>query len=129
MSSPLLDRRIDFTLDAAHEAHEPPEARGARRDGVRLMVSRGEEDPIDTGFSSLASFLTAGDVLVVNASATINAAFRATLPDRTPVMLHYSGELPGGLSLVEVRAVVLWRGEHGSSDRLEVSTILPGGAR
>jgi S-adenosylmethionine:tRNA ribosyltransferase-isomerase len=69
------------------------------------MVSRGEEDPIDTGFGSLASFLTAGDVLVVNASGTINAAFSATLPDRTPVMLHYSGELPGGLSLVEVRAV------------------------
>ena len=28
-------------LDAAHEASEPPEARGLARDGVRLLVSPG----------------------------------------------------------------------------------------
>jgi hypothetical protein len=31
---------IDFTLPADREAHDPPEARGLPRDGVRLLVSR-----------------------------------------------------------------------------------------
>ena len=35
--------RCAFELDAAHEAHEPPEARGVRRDDVRLMVSHGDD--------------------------------------------------------------------------------------
>ena len=29
-----------FTLPAELEAHDPPEARGLARDGVRLLVSR-----------------------------------------------------------------------------------------
>ncbi len=31
---------IDFTLPAELEAHDPPEARGLARDGVRMLVSR-----------------------------------------------------------------------------------------
>src|SRR5690606_36627624 len=31
---------VEFTLPPALEAHEPPEARGRTRDGVRLLVSR-----------------------------------------------------------------------------------------
>ena len=33
---------LSFRLDAAHEAHEPPEASGRSRDDVRLLVSRGD---------------------------------------------------------------------------------------
>ena len=69
--------RLAFTLDPAHEAHEPPEARGLRRDGVRLMVSDGSLAPIDTHFTEIGEFLRAGDLLVVNTSATVPAALDA----------------------------------------------------
>lgn len=102
--SPLVHPPFAFVLDDEHEAHEPPEARGVRRDRVRLMVSPGEGDPIDAAFVDIGQFLSAGDVLVVNASATIPAALPARLPDGSDVVLHYSGTLPADLSLVEVRA-------------------------
>ncbi|HWD24915.1 MAG TPA: S-adenosylmethionine:tRNA ribosyltransferase-isomerase [Acidimicrobiales bacterium] len=106
MTATLLGPDLDFAIDPDHEAHEPPEASGRRRDDVRLMVSVGDEPPIDAHFAEFASFLDPGDVLVVNTSATIGAAFTATLPDRTPVALHYSGSLPGELALVEVRSIL-----------------------
>jgi S-adenosylmethionine:tRNA ribosyltransferase-isomerase len=105
VTTALYEPPLHFTLDAQHEAHEPPEVRGLGRDDVRLMVSRGADDPIDANFREFAGFLDPGDVLVVNTSATIPAAFAASLPDRAPVRVHYSGSLPGGLALVEVRAI------------------------
>jgi S-adenosylmethionine:tRNA ribosyltransferase-isomerase len=94
---------LDFVLDAAREAHEPPEARGTPRDHVRLLVSPGAGDPIDAHFADLGTFLDAGDLIVVNTSATIPAALDARLPDGRPVVVHVSGALPGAVSLVEVR--------------------------
>jgi S-adenosylmethionine:tRNA ribosyltransferase-isomerase len=88
-----------FSLDPAHEAHEPPEA----RDGVRLMVSRGDEPPTVTTFRALPDLLEPGDLLVVNTSATIPAAIDAELPDGRAIVLHLSTELPGGLWMVEPR--------------------------
>ncbi|WP_371781417.1 S-adenosylmethionine:tRNA ribosyltransferase-isomerase [Streptosporangium subroseum] len=42
MSTPTTDAMAsDFVLPYDLEAHEPPEARGLARDGVRLLVSRG----------------------------------------------------------------------------------------
>ncbi len=94
---------LRFTLDPAHEAHEPPEARGITRDAVRLLVSDGDAPPVHTYFANLASYLHAGDVLVVNTSATIPAALDARLPGGDPVVVHLSTEMPGGVWLVEVR--------------------------
>ena len=94
---------VRFSLDAAHQAHEPPEARGLRRDGVRLMVSSGRADPVDTRFAAIGDHLAAGDLIVVNTSATIPAALDGFLSNGEPVAVHLSGELPGGLWLVEVR--------------------------
>jgi S-adenosylmethionine:tRNA ribosyltransferase-isomerase len=94
---------LDFVLDPAHEAHEPPEARGIARDEVRLLVSPGDGEPVDTSFDHLDDVLRAGDLVVVNTSATLPAALDGVLPDGRPVAVHYSGALPGGLSLVEVR--------------------------
>ena len=37
--------RLDFVLDAEHEAHEPPEVGEGRRDDVRLLVSVGDAAP------------------------------------------------------------------------------------
>jgi S-adenosylmethionine:tRNA ribosyltransferase-isomerase len=67
--------KLDFGLPDSLAAHQPPEARGLSRDGVRLMVSRLEDDSIaHARFRHFPDFLAAGDVLVVNTSATINAA-------------------------------------------------------
>jgi S-adenosylmethionine:tRNA ribosyltransferase-isomerase len=87
-------------LDAA----EPPEARGLRRDGVRLLVSR-----IDTGlvahsrFRDLPQWLAPGDLLVVNTSGTLKAALAATTGDGRKFELHLSTRLPGSFWVIEVR--------------------------
>ena len=102
-AAPMLEAPFAFTLPPENEAGEPAEARGLRRDDVRLLVSRGTEAPRDATFADLGAYLSPGDVVVVNTSATINAAFDGLLPDGSPVVVHYSGSLPGGLVLVEVR--------------------------
>lgn len=92
---------LEFTLPAALEAHEPPEARGLGRDGVRLLVS----SPAGVGhhrFTDLPSLLRAGDVLVVNTSATVPAA--VPVPD-SDLVVHFSTERPDGTWLVELRRV------------------------
>ncbi|MEV0971919.1 S-adenosylmethionine:tRNA ribosyltransferase-isomerase [Microtetraspora glauca] len=90
---------IDFTLPAVREAHEPPEARGLGRDGVRLLVSRKDTGEIGhRAFRDLPAILAPGDLLVVNNSATMAAAVRL---DRLAV--HFSGELPTGEWLIELR--------------------------
>ncbi len=95
-----------FELDHSREAHEPPEARGRRRDDVRLMVSRGEEEPVHTRFWDLGAHLAPGDLVVVNTSSTVAAALDGRLGTGREVAIHVSGHLPGGLWLVEVRGLV-----------------------
>jgi S-adenosylmethionine:tRNA ribosyltransferase-isomerase len=95
---------LAFRLPAELEAGEPPEARGLARDEVRLMVSWVRTDRIGhTGFRSLPEFLEPGDVVAINTSATLNAALPAARADGTPLELHLSTRLPGGLWLVELR--------------------------
>jgi S-adenosylmethionine:tRNA ribosyltransferase-isomerase len=100
-SHPGLDK-FDFELSDALAAHEPAEARGLARDGVRLMVSRIERDSIGHArFRHFPDFLASGDVLVVNTSATMNAAldgWREGAGDRPgePIVLHLSTPLPSG---------------------------------
>ena len=75
----VLPTPINFELPDDLVAHEPPEARGLNRDGVRLMVSRISTNAIaHTRFSHFPDFLRRGDVLVINTSQTINAAFEAS---------------------------------------------------
>jgi S-adenosylmethionine:tRNA ribosyltransferase-isomerase len=99
----LMHDRLDFVLDPEHEAHQPREAAGGRRDDVRLLVSPGDDEPVHTRFADLGEFVAAGDLIVVNTSATVPAAVDGRLPDGDPIVVHFSGELPGGVSLVEVR--------------------------
>ena len=62
---------IDFTLPAEHEAHDPPEARGLSRDGVRLLVSRRAAGQVSHhAFGALPGLLLPGDLLVVNDTGT-----------------------------------------------------------
>jgi S-adenosylmethionine:tRNA ribosyltransferase-isomerase len=94
----------DFTLPANLEAAEPPEARGLRRDEVRLLVSDIETDSIaHARFDDLPRWLSAGDLLVVNTSGTLNAALPATTAAGESFELHLSTQLPGGYWTVEIR--------------------------
>jgi S-adenosylmethionine:tRNA ribosyltransferase-isomerase len=86
------------------EAAEPPEARGLRRDAVRLIVSDLERGAVEHAhFSDLPRWLDAGDLLVVNVSGTMNAALNATAPDGREFELHVSTCLPGGFWTIELR--------------------------
>jgi S-adenosylmethionine:tRNA ribosyltransferase-isomerase len=95
---------LDFDLPRELEASEPPEARGLARDEVRLMVSyRDDERVVHSRFRDLGDFLEAGDVLVINTSATMNAAVDAEREDGTALELHLSTRLPGDFWIVELR--------------------------
>lgn len=108
---------LGVQLDPAHEAHQPPEAEGRDRDDVRLLVSNGTSPPLLTAFRSLPDHLQAGDLVVVNTSATVAAAIDAVLDDCGDAVLHVSTELPGELWMVEPRR----RLANGSSERLVLS--------
>jgi S-adenosylmethionine:tRNA ribosyltransferase-isomerase len=59
----------------AAEAHEPPEERGADRADVAMMVAeRGSGRLTHAHFGEITRFLSPGDLLVVNNSATLPAA-------------------------------------------------------
>lgn len=73
--------RVDFVLPPELEAHEPPEARGLTRDGVRLLLGRGDgsgdgpaNEVVHHRFVDLPHLLEPGDVVVVNRSGTRPAA-------------------------------------------------------
>ena len=71
------ERGARVTLPPVLEAAEPPEARGLARDAVRLMVARDGARSPTRGSSTCPRFLRAGDLLVVNESATLPAALDA----------------------------------------------------
>jgi S-adenosylmethionine:tRNA ribosyltransferase-isomerase len=113
----------------AHFAAEPPEARGLRRDDVRLLVSHLDGRIEHLRFHQLPSVLNAGDLLVVNASRTVNASIAAERTYGMRVELHVSTMLAGGLTVVEVR-----QSDPRGSKPLRVSMagellILPAGGR
>ena len=81
--------RTAFALPDGAAATEPPEQRGLARDGVRLLVS--EPDRVTHArFRDLGRFLRAGDLIVVNTSATLPAALDGTRSGGRPVVVHCS---------------------------------------
>jgi S-adenosylmethionine:tRNA ribosyltransferase-isomerase len=92
---------VDFALPAELEAHEPPEARGLTRDGVRLLVAERASGRVSHhAFTDLPALLRPGDVLVVNTSATLPAAVPVA---GSPLTVHFSTEQSDGRWLVELR--------------------------
>jgi len=73
-------------------ASRPPEARGLGRDGVRLLVAT-PDGMVHARFGDLPRFLSVGDLLVVNTSATMAAAVDGRRGDGRPVVVHFSGPL------------------------------------
>jgi S-adenosylmethionine:tRNA ribosyltransferase-isomerase len=88
----------EFELPAELAASGPP----VRRDDVRLLVAA-QHGLHDERFPDLARYLTPGDLVVVNTSATIPAAVDGMRTDGTPVTVHFSTALDDATWLVEVR--------------------------
>jgi S-adenosylmethionine:tRNA ribosyltransferase-isomerase len=76
-------------------ASRPPEERGLGRDGVRLLVAT-PDGLVHARFGDLPRFLSPGDLLVVNTSATIAAAVDGRRGDSRPVVVHLSTPLERG---------------------------------
>ncbi|MFC5800717.1 S-adenosylmethionine:tRNA ribosyltransferase-isomerase [Streptomyces formicae] len=82
-------------------ARVPAEERGSGRDDVRLLVSRGTAVS-HHAFRELPGLLRAGDVLVVNTSATLPAAVNARLCGER-LVVHFSTRGEDGRWAVELR--------------------------
>jgi S-adenosylmethionine:tRNA ribosyltransferase-isomerase len=108
---------LAFELSPANEASAPP----AERDEVRLLVAQRGRPLVHDMFRGLPGHLRAGDLLVVNTSATIPAALSAGERD-----VHLSTPAPGGLPhhwVVELRRNGARHRGARAGDRLP----LPGG--
>jgi S-adenosylmethionine:tRNA ribosyltransferase-isomerase len=99
--APSPSTRFEIPVDG--EASLPPELRGIARDGVRLLVAT------PTGFThrrfrDLPGVLDAGDLVVVNTSATVPAALSACRADGVVATVHVSTWLDSSAWIVEIRS-------------------------
>lgn len=93
-----------FDLPQNLQARRPPEARGIPRDGVSLLVSSANAGTHTVApFTDIAKYLRAGDLLVVNDSATIAAALEARRSSGAMLQLHLSTRVSERLWIVEPR--------------------------
>jgi len=98
--SPGAVDALDFVLPEELVAREPPEAHGLARDRVRLLVSDPDTDDVrHLTARDVPDILSHDDVLVVNASATINAALDGWRSERGAasdelIALHLSSPVP-----------------------------------
>jgi S-adenosylmethionine:tRNA ribosyltransferase-isomerase len=105
------------------EAHEPPEARGLQRDEVRMLVAT-DDGLAHAQARDLPAHLRAGDVLVVNTSATLPAALPAARADGSALALHLSTPDGPRRWVVELRR----DGERFAGGRPGETLALPGDA-
>lgn len=114
-----------FALPAELSATEPPEARGLARDEIRLLVAA-PAAVRHTRFHALGGYLEAGDLLVVNTSATLPAAVDGRRAADRRVTVHFSTELDDGSWAIELRRPDArgpeWDGRAGEQ------VTLPGGS-
>jgi len=95
------------------EAIEPPEYRGVARDEVRMLVTdRTARTHVHARFDELPAVLRAGDLLVVNDSATLPAAIvgrrrSTTRDDKDLLALHVSTMIDARIWMAEPRGTVV----------------------
>jgi len=144
-TTPQARRPFVFELPPELDVHDPPEARGLRRDEVRMMVAyRHDGRLVHSRFRDLAQFLSPGDLLVINTSGTLPASLPTTRGDGTELELHLSTPLPSGSSdldleadrgaapwawIVELRRVVSGRSDPYRSPRIGEVLALSDGAK
>ena len=83
-------------------AAEPPEERGLPRDGVRMLVAT-PQGVAHAHFRDLPAYLSPGDLLVVNTSATLAAEFDGARAGLGPVVVHAAARLDDATWVVELR--------------------------
>jgi S-adenosylmethionine:tRNA ribosyltransferase-isomerase len=89
------------------EADAPPERRGIERDHVRMLVTdTASRSHTHARFFQLPSLLLAGDLLVVNDSATLPAAVVAVRANGETLKLHVSTQIDSRIWMVEPRGIV-----------------------
>jgi S-adenosylmethionine:tRNA ribosyltransferase-isomerase len=91
-----------FERPSGLEATAPAEHRGIARDGVRLLVATAC-GLTHHRFSDLPDVLRAGDLVVVNTSATMPAALRVSRQRDHDALIHVAGVLDDGSWVVELR--------------------------
>ncbi|SFV02956.1 S-adenosylmethionine:tRNA ribosyltransferase-isomerase [Alicyclobacillus macrosporangiidus] len=102
MTQSALDLNLHLSRPPA-PAPLPPEARGLRRDEVRLLVmDRATGACRHARFVDLPHFLSAGDLMVVNTSATIPGRLRAVYRGE-PLYLHLAIRLTEDTCILERR--------------------------
>jgi S-adenosylmethionine:tRNA ribosyltransferase-isomerase len=124
-----LSTQVAFNLPERLEAHATPEERGLARDDVRMLVARGADGRLTHSRArDLPDFLRAGDLVVINTSATLPAALPARRADGTELELRLSTPLPGASDdrwVVELR-----KGDDPFRDARAGDTLhLPAGAQ
>jgi S-adenosylmethionine:tRNA ribosyltransferase-isomerase len=91
-----MSAALAFELPPAQEATAPAEERGLARDGVRLLVADATDGQMfHARFHELGAVLRAGDLVVINISATLPAAVQARRSDGTSVRVHFATRAPG----------------------------------
>lgn len=121
---------IHFELPQQLACPLPTEERGIARDEVRLLVSNHDGDDIQhRKFKELADYLTEGDVLVVNDSATVAAALPIRLENDQAARLHLSTQLDDRHWLAEIRAVHSNQSKRWREGTAGQSFDLPGGGQ
>lgn len=100
----ILEERSSLHFDPGAEsvAVGPAESRGLSREDVRLLVA-GPGDLTHARFRDLPDHLRAGDMVVVNDSATVPGEVDADGAARGPVVLHLATPLEDGTWVTEVR--------------------------
>jgi len=91
-----------FIPPEGSEATAPAERRGVARDGVRLLVAT-SCGITHRRFSELPEILRAGDLVVVNTSATLPAALRVWRKRDHDALIHVAGAADDGSWVVEPR--------------------------
>lgn len=120
----LASPHTQFHRSSTSDATEPPEAHGIARDAVKLLVAQ-PGGASHTRFANIGDYLQAGDLLVVNNSATLPAAVDGRRAGH-PIAVHFSMAHSTEIWVVELRPAVRATG-HLCDIRPGERIDLPGG--